>query len=48
MRPTSVRFSRTTRSVSLRRCGIVSAPVAKSPKPAKTLVEKNVTTKQSK
>ncbi len=47
MRPSSVRFSRTTRSVSLSRSKGISAPVAKSPLTAKTLVEQRAIGKRS-
>ncbi|WP_172953574.1 hypothetical protein [Vibrio salilacus] len=40
MRPTTVRFSHTNRSAMRRRSGFVSAPMAKKPAPAMTLVER--------
>ncbi|GAL16167.1 hypothetical protein JCM19233_7189 [Vibrio astriarenae] len=39
MRPATVRFSHTNRSATRRRCGFVSAPMAKKAAPKMTLVE---------
>ena len=41
MRPTTVRISHTNRSAMRRRSGFVTAPAAKKPSPAMTLVEQN-------